>query len=117
MEETVKIFSSKVTCPCGCNNAHIWKGVVTTGHAEIYFQFECGHKRRDVFHFHEGTTYCETQYFFKDRDHDFRVGTNDFWDPEERQKAYEKDQVRILAKVAEAEAKAKECGANDGSSI
>lgn len=115
MEETVKIFSSTVTCPCGCDNAHICNGSVTTGkHAEINFEFECGHKRRDVFHFHKGTTYCETQYFFKDRDHDFTVGTNDFWDPEKRQKAYEKNQAYILAKVAEAEAKAKECEAKDG---
>jgi len=113
MEETVKIFSSKVTCPCGCDNAHIIKGLVTGGkHAEIYFEFECGHKRKDVFHFYKGTTYCETQYFFKDRDHDFTVGTNDFWDPEGRQKAYEVDKARILAKVAAAEAKAVE--AEDG---
>ena len=117
MEETVKIFSSKVICLCGQDNAHIIRGSVTRNGAEIYFEFECGHKRRDVFHFHKGTTYCETQYFFKDRDHDFTVGTNDFWDPEERQKAYEEDQARILAKVAEAEAKAKECGANDGTSV
>jgi hypothetical protein len=83
MEETVKIFSSKVICPCGCDNAHIWKGTVTGIHAEIYFSFECGHKRRDVFHTHKGTTYCETQYFYKDRDYDFRVGTFDYWEPEQ----------------------------------
>ena len=103
MEETVKIFSSKVACFCGQDNAHILRGSVTNNKAEIHFWFECGHERRDIYHFHEGTTYCETQVFLKDRDWDFSVGTFDFRD-KERQEAYEKSRASILAKVAAAKA-------------
>jgi hypothetical protein len=82
MEETVKIFTSVVTCICGQENAHILRGSVTSNDAEIYFWFECGHERRDIYHFHEGTTYCETQVFLKDRDWDFKIGTSFIREPE-----------------------------------
>jgi hypothetical protein len=115
MEETVKIFTSVVTCICGQENAHILRGSVTNNDAEIYFFFECGHERRDIYHFHKGTTYCETQYLLKTRDWDFKIGTFDIWLSEDRQKAAQEDKARILAKVAAAEAKVVE--ANDGTSI
>ncbi len=78
MKETIRVFTSTLSCVCGgggSDNAHIEKGSVTNNDAEILFYFECGHKRRDVFHFHEGTTYCETQYFLNDRDWNFNIGT------------------------------------------
>ena len=82
MEETVKIFTSTITCICGQENAHILRGSVTNNDAEIHFYFECGHERRDAYHFHEGRTYCETQYFLKDRDWDFKVGLASIWNRE-----------------------------------
>jgi hypothetical protein len=75
MKETVRVFTSTITCICGQENAHIQSGSVTVNDAEILFWFECGHKRRDVYHFHEGVTHCETQYFLNDRDWNFNIGT------------------------------------------
>ena len=118
MKESVKISSGTLKCSCdggGSDNAHIDKGAITTDSVELWFWFECGHKRRDIYRFHKGTTYYETQHFLNDREWNFSVPTFDFWDPETRQKAYEEDQARILAKVAAAEAKVVE--AKDGNSI
>jgi len=99
MEETVKVFSSKVVCVCGQDNAHILRGSVTSKAAEIYFWFECGHERRDIYHFHEGTTYCETQVFLKDRDWDFKIGTACIREPKHEPHTQE-ELNRLLGKEA-----------------
>jgi hypothetical protein len=88
MKETFKILSGIVQCPCkqgGCDNAHITqvkdlpqlqvdgKYKEDGRYLQIVFSFECGHMRTDHFHFHKGTTHCETQYIFDSRDCAFPV--------------------------------------------
>jgi hypothetical protein len=88
MKETFKILSGIVECPCkqgGYENAHITqvkdltqlqvddKYIEDGRYVQIVFSFECGHMRTDHYHFHKGTTHCETQYIFDSRDCAFPV--------------------------------------------
>jgi hypothetical protein len=88
MEETVKFISGIVHCPCkkeGSQHAHIHRvkdlpkmpsknlNVNDGRYIQICFVFECGHTRTDHYRFYKGTTYCETQHIFDDRDCPFQV--------------------------------------------
>jgi len=82
MEETFKILSGIVQCPCkqgGCDNAHIMdvqdvlrmpsksKYVLDGRYVQIAFWFECNHTRVDHYRSFKGTIYCETHYSFDNR--------------------------------------------------
>ena len=102
MEETFKILSGIVHCPCkkeGSQHAHIhhvkdlpkmpFNGPVGEGrYLQICFTFECGHIRTDHYRFYKGTTYCETQYVFDSRDCPFMiVARKSFMDKFEMERA------------------------------